>query len=412
MIGKWVWLLRGALRKLWLRVAAFAILAIVAAIAAPLLSPLVPDAWSEALGGDAVDQVLTILATSMLAVTTFSLSIAVNAYTAAAQTATPRAVALLQSDKITQTTLATFLGAFVYALVAIIGINAGYYAEGERAVLFLSTVMVASFVVLAMLRWIDYLQDFGRLNNTLDRVEVAARNALLTRLDVPYLGGQPFNGEVPSGAWSVRIEATGHIQHIDMQSLQDWAETNDAQLWLPVLPGDFVHPGSCFAYGIGAEPDEKGVTALQNAVTVDRQRSFDQDPRFGMVVLSEIASRALSPGVNDPGTAVDVLERQLAVLSKWHERKTPEIHCDRVRVGSVEPSEMLNLAFRPILRDGIGQVEVLVRLLDVLAALQDTSAEVFGEAAQALTKGVEDALAQTDQLDAWDRQQIETALRA
>ncbi len=72
----------------------FSVLAILTAAAALFLDPVIPEGWAVRIGASAVDSVLTILASSMLAVTTFSLSSVVSAYGAAASNATPRATQL------------------------------------------------------------------------------------------------------------------------------------------------------------------------------------------------------------------------------------------------------------------------------------------------------------------------------
>ncbi|MBF9042053.1 DUF2254 domain-containing protein [Rhodobacterales bacterium HKCCE4037] len=403
-------MLRQVLRRLWVRVGAFAALAIGSAVAAPILSPLVPSEWADALGGEAVDQVLNILASSMLAVTTFSLSIAVNAYTAAESTSTPRAIALLQEDLTTQRTLATFLGAFVYSIVAIIGLNASYYDNGGRVVLFGVTILVVAIVVFALLRWISYLPDFGRMNNTLDRVEEAARNALKTRLDTPFLGGHPAGDIVPDGANIVEARLTGYVQHIDMGKLNTWAEENGAKIWLAVLPGDFVYSHAPLLHVLGADPGEADCQLLCDMVTVARRRSFDQDPRFGMITFAEIASRALSPGINDPGTAIAVIDRQLSVLTEWRMREGPEVDFDAIHVPSVEPGDMLDSAFRPIARDGAGHSEVVVRLILALKALARIGPDAYGDAADRLIDEIEAHSVAAD-LIAQDRARIDDARR-
>ncbi len=408
MIGKWLWMLRSVLRRLWVRVGAFAVLAIATAASAPALAPTVPDGWTEILGSNAVDQVLGILASSMLAVTTFSLSIAVNAFTAAAGSATPRAIALLQEDHTTQTTLATFLGAFVYSIVAIIGLNAGYYSDGGRFVLFASTVIVVGFVVVALLRWIAYLPDFGRMQNTLNRVEEAARDALTTRLAAPFMGGHASDGSVPDGSHGILSQSTGYVQHVDMQELQDWAEDAGAQIWLAAFPGDFVHPATPLVHVLGDAPDDRAQTRIRDALTIERARTFDQDPRFGMIVFAEIASRAVSPGINDPGTAIAVIGRQLAVLAEWTGQDGPEVDFPRLHVAALDPAEMLDLAFRGIARDGRGMSEVQVHLIRALRALAACAPEVYGPAAEAFLQDIRDGADAADLSD-WDRTRIAQA---
>lgn len=409
MISRWVWVLRSVLRTLWVRVASFAFLAILTAGLAPVLSPLVPQSWTEALGGNAVDQVLSILASSMLAVTTFSLSIAVNAFTAAEATATPRATALLQEDQTTQTTLATFLGAFVYSIVAIIGLNAGYYGDGGRVVLFMSTIFVVAIVVIALLRWIGYLPEFGRMNNTLDRLETATLDALKTRLAAPWLGGHPYSDALPDGARPVTLDRAGYVQYIDVEALQSCAEDCGVQVWLAVLPGDFIHPATEALHILGPTED---ADRFRDVFTLAPGRSFDQDPVYGLIVLAEIASRALSPGVNDPGTAIAVIGRQVSVLSTWTQREGPDVQFDRVHVPAVRPEEALDAAFRPILRDGVDTAEVLLRLIAALDALDRIASDTYGDGVARLLEEVDERVERATGLSTRDRDDIATRRQA
>ena len=88
---------------------------------------------------------------------------------------------------------------------------------------------------------------------------------------------------------------------------------------------------------------------------------FDDDPRFGLIVLSEIAGRALSPAVNDPGTAIEVIGTDVRLFTLWNtlanERKEVEPKHDRVEVTEVSILEMFDDAFRPIARDGAGKLK-------------------------------------------------------
>ena len=120
MLGRWRWRLRLFSRYLWVRVSIFSGLAIAASLASIYLAPLVPDNFSDLIGTDAVDSILTTLASSMLTVTTFSLTVMVAAHSAATASTTPRALKLLIEDSTTQNALGTFLGSFIFSLVGII----------------------------------------------------------------------------------------------------------------------------------------------------------------------------------------------------------------------------------------------------------------------------------------------------
>ncbi|WP_439604689.1 DUF2254 family protein, partial [Shinella sp.] len=137
MTSRWGWLLSQLGRRMWVRATLFSILAIVTALIAIVLAPFIPGDLSTRIGADAVDNILGIIASSMLTVTTFSLSTMVSAYSAATSNVTPRATKLVMEDSTTQNVLATFIGSFLFSLVGIIALSTGAYGDQGRVVLFL-----------------------------------------------------------------------------------------------------------------------------------------------------------------------------------------------------------------------------------------------------------------------------------
>jgi uncharacterized membrane protein len=377
MLSRHLWFFRQALKKVWVRVVSFAVLALASIALAKVLSPWIPASLGPALGAEAVGDVLNVLVSSMLAVTTFSLSIAVSAFAAAAQMATPRATALLQQDLTTQNVLATFLGAFLFALVGIIALKAGLFDPSEQIVLFFVTLGVVGLVIVALIRWIGHLMAFGRMNDTLDRVEAATTNSLERRMDNPYLGAQPLLGACPVASSAVGSAETGFVQHIDMAALQDCAETLGSKVYVVQVPGAFAHAGEPLVMVSGAEPQEAEARAVRAAFAIERERNFYEDPRFGLVVLSEIASRALSPGVNDPGTAITVIGRLARILSLWRESSDATVKFPDIYMPPIDPRDALEDAFRPIARDGAAIIEVQLHLQKALLALTRATPDAF-----------------------------------
>ncbi len=384
MDSKPLWIIRQSLKKVWVRVVSIALLAVFTVGLAPVFAPFLPTGLSTSLGGVAVDQILTILASSMLVVTTFSLSIAVSAFSAAANTATPRATALLQEDPTTQNVLATFLGAFLFSLIGLIALRSDFYDRAGRMLLFLATLVVVSLVIIALLRWISHLMAFGRMDDTLDRVEQAAAQSLKVRLAQPYLGGQPLYDAVPKDAVPVLSLQTGYVQHIDVNSLEECAEAIDAELYIDAFPGSFVHEAANILHIRGAEVSEDQISELRRAFTLGKERTFAQDPRFGVIVLSEIASRALSSAVNDPGTAIGVIGRLVRILSSWSESADSAVDYPAVHVPPLLPAEIMYDAFRPIARDGAALIEVQMRLHKALNTLSQIAPD-FAPAAASLS---------------------------
>jgi uncharacterized membrane protein len=230
MISKWQWLVLQLTRTLWVRAALFALLGVGAALVAAALQGSLPFKIDLGLGRNAVGDILNILASSMLAVTTFSLSVMVMAYGTATSNVTPRATRLLMQDTTTQNVLGTFLGTFLFSLVGITALSTGTYDDSGRAILFLVTLVVILLVVMTILRWIEHLSYFGRVGDTTGRVETVTLNALKERICHPGLGGVTIkSGEsLPEdSAWPVYARSTGLVQHLDMVELSRLAEKND-----------------------------------------------------------------------------------------------------------------------------------------------------------------------------------------
>lgn len=381
MLGRWPRRLRLFSRHLWVRVSIFSGLAVVASLASIYLAPLVPDGFSDLLGTDAVDSILTILASSMLTVTTFSLTVMVAAHSAATANTTPRALTLLIEDSTTQNALATFLGSFLFSLVGIIALSTDLYGEKGRVILFWATVLVVVYIVITFVSWIDHLSTLGRIEETIGRVEKAATRAFADRIENQNLGGARLlqSSEPPRGtAVPLRSEVVGYVQHIDIPGISERAG-EEHLVYLAVLPGQFVGPSEILAW-FDRGVDERDVERARQMFTIKDERSFDQDPRFGLIALSEIASKALSPGVNDPGTAIDIIGRAVRVLSLWIRGKgsaDSKVLYPNVLVPSLKLDDLFDDLFTPISRDGAANSEVqtrLIKALGMLAALDDPEA--------------------------------------
>lgn len=370
MVERWKWFLIRISKRPWFRASLYSILGMAAALLALVVAPYIPDDLPAKIGSDAVDNILGVLASSMLAVTTFSLSIMVAAYGSATNNVTPRAISLLVEDPTTQNTLSTFIGSFIFSLVGIIALSTGLYGEKGRVILFAATVIVVLLVVYALLRWIDQLSGLGRVAETTARVEKAATEALCQRMNHPFLGGLPFDVDPVAlpGSRALYPDKVGFVQHIDMPALGDLAKSEGSSVYICVLPGVFVDPSQPIAWFVGI--DEKHEGGLREAFVIGAQRTFERDPRFGITVMAEIASRALSPGINDQGTAVDVIGRGVRVLSHLSRPVPAEKPLyKRVFAPGLSVTDMLDDFCTPIARDGAAIIEVGIRLQQGLASL-------------------------------------------
>lgn len=376
------WLITELARRLWVRASIFGVAGIFTAMIAIALAPLIPADWSGKIGADSVGNVLNILASSMLAVTTFSLATMVSVYASASSATTPRVAELLIQDSSAQNALATFVGSFLFSLVGIIALNAGVYGDSGRVVLFVGTIGVIAVIVITLLRWIDLLARFGRVGDAIDRVEAAAIHAMRARWRHPCIGARMRAGPAPTVA-AVSSAKIGYVQHIDVEALERVAAVGGGEIHVEALPGAFVDTARPIAW-LDFVPDNDAVQAVRAAFNVGARRSFDQDPRFGIVVLSEIASKALSPAVNDPGTAIATmaaLVRVLAILAEPRDEDS-EIFYPHVFIPALAVDELFNDAFSPISESGAGTLAVGIRLQKTLHALAALDHPEFRNAAR------------------------------
>ena len=190
---RWRWVLTHVTRRLWFRATLIGLLGVAAAMLATVAENLFPWDLPWNIGADAVDSILAIIASSMLAVTTFSLNVMTSAYGSAANNVTPRATKLLREDPVTQNVLSTFIGSFLFSIVGIVVLKTGAYGARGRVVLFIVTIGVIALIVISLLRWIDYLTHFGQVGETTKRVEDATREAIEARLKAPALGARRFS---------------------------------------------------------------------------------------------------------------------------------------------------------------------------------------------------------------------------
>lgn len=400
--------IRRLLRRMWFRTGAFCVLAVLAALAAIFLAPYVPESLSGLVGGPTVDQLLGVLASSMLPVATFSLSTMVAGFQAATTNVTPRATGLLIEDKRAQSALATFIGAFLYAVVGLTALNARLYGDAGRVILFGFTILVVALVVITLVRWVEDLSRMGRVGETIDRIEGATRDALDARSEPLHYGGRAYQA-IPADATPLCSPVVGYIQHVDVSSLGEFSEQIECDIFLVATPGQFVHLGDplCWISTTAKLPDQAARDRLARAFIIGGARTFQQDPRFGFIVLAEVASRALSPAVNDPGTAIDVIGTGTRLLNHWAlrvaaHRDDPPVH-RRLYVNPLELEDFFTDLFRPISRDGAGLIEVCITLRKALIALQRLGGgyEVVAEAhlRQALARA-KHALSSPDDLAA------------
>ena len=367
-------------RRLIVRVLLIALCSVLAIVVAKLLGGLIPFGLKDRIGADAVDHILSIIANSMLTVTTFSLTVMVASHQNVSSLWTPRAHQILLQDTTTHTVLATFVGAYLYAVITIILRETEVFKGEELVILCFVTLMVVVLIVVAIIRWISHLELLGSLIETSGRIERKAQEAYDMRCTYPALGGHVLGPEVPEGAEEVIAETTGYVQQIYQDRLQEAAEEAGGQIHLARPVGAFVYRGEVLGWVTG----EGRAEALRRHVSVGSLRNYVQDPGFGLLNLTEIAQRALSPGINDPGTGVDMTGRIARILLSGAVKRDAEVVHDRLYLPMLDRRALVGESFGAILRNGADHPEVVGAVTAALTALSRHEDEEIAGAAKNL----------------------------
>lgn len=201
--------------------------------------------------------------------------------------------------------------------------------------------------------------------------DLAAAIAALPRQDECTLADGPAACLAGDGAL-LGAPGAGYLCALDDERLADWAAERGAVFWLEVRPGDFVFPNTAIGRVHPASAGEAAREVLCGSVTLGDERSVEQDIEYAVRQLVEVALRALSPSLNDPFTAIAVLDRLGAALCSLVTRTLPDgrtIRGGTVRVlrPATDYDGLLDAMFHMLREGGAAQSAAMIRMLEVLA---------------------------------------------
>lgn len=340
--------------------------------------------WAYGGGPEGARDLLAAIAASMITVAGVAFSVMIVALTLASQQFGPRLLRNFMRDTGNQIVLGTFIATFTYCLIVLRTIRS---AESE----FVPHVSVTLAIVfaLASLGVLIYFIHHAAVSIQAPELIAMVANDVETgikRLFPEKLGRPAQEDEEKLSERSLRdFEAhgraipaatTGYVQSIANDSLMAVAQQNDLVLLLKCRPGDFIIDGEELAKVRPEDRVDEEVTGkIQRAFVYGNQRTHLQDLEFSLQQLVEVAVRALSPGVNDPFTAINCIDRIAAALSLLAQRSFPSPfrHDEkgnlRVIAKPVQFVEVLDAAFDPIRAYGRSSALVTLRLLEAISRI-------------------------------------------
>ncbi len=260
---------------------------------------------------------LTVIAASMIGVasTVFSITIAAVAY--ASGTYGPRLLTNFMEDKGNQFSLATFIGTFVYAITVLRTIRKEdeVAASAEEAlatalpgfvpqISLLGAYLLMALSVAVLVYFLNHVPASIRINSVLEGIGRRLLEDIRDNYPQDANGGELE--PAPEGQ-PLPTEVTGYVQLIDFEELERIAKDTGCKIALEVRTGDFVHPGMAMVRLCEGTANDEFEKRTRKAFTLGPSRTPTQDPQFLIDELVEIGLRALSPGINDPFTAITAI---------------------------------------------------------------------------------------------------------
>lgn len=359
--------------RLWISTILSVFWAILFAFVAKLSNLFFPPEIFPKIELSTLESLLNVIASTMFAVSTFSLSIMVSAFSSAANGATPRATNLVIDDKTSRRAVSSFISAFIYSIIAKTALGMEFFGQNGRFVLFITTLAVLSYVIFTLIKWIYVLSHLGRLGNTIDKIYDSSEKSLQSYRADPSLGAT-WKGTLGLQAESIYAQDTGYLTHIDFAQLQKIAQQLSTYIHIAIRPGELIMPDTLLAK-IDCVSDK--ANTIRECFILDKDRGFDQDPLWGIIVLSEVAQRALPPSANDPGTTIKVMMHMMKLLVTPHTNNHPQRkHYDRLSIVDLNIGKIISHSFSPIARDGGAIMEVGITLQKVLASIWRNAPEI------------------------------------
>lgn len=373
-------------------------------------SDSVPEVVTTSVDGGR--EVLGTIAMGLITAYTLLLSLVLIAVQLASSQFSPRTLRKWLGDAVLQRAVGLVLATVVFSLLVLYQTRDLDDADTFEPNLSVLTAIILGLAALAVvLRSVDHLADSMRVGSVArtvldETLELIAREEDQPSLDRPNLNPAPqllpdAPEQPPGDAHVVTCLAPGWVQSIDLEAILD-ACPDHSTVQLPQAVGAFAVSGIPIAWLSPVPPDDEDALeafdrAVHSAISVGDVRTMDQDVGFGITRLVDIALRALSPSLNDPNTAKEVIahlgEILLALLAQ--EERPATVTRESRTVRSIEHAHRryVEASFDQIRHAAIDTPQVLAVLVQTLLTVRN---EVVRRGLHARPEVIDDLLAEIE----------------
>ena len=336
-------------------------------------------AWIYLFGPDGARAILSAIAGSMITVAALTFSITMLTLQMSSSQFGPRLMRNYMRDRGNQVVLGTFIATFLYCLLVMRTIRASDQDSG-----YVPHVAVAAGVVLAMaslavlIYFIHHTAHSIRIETQLAALTTETRQGIDRLYPEPIGRGTEVRAVPPTddgpATRALRASRSGYVQYVDGDRLMALACEHDIAVRLTVRPGAFVAEDDVvMTASPGDHLDDEKVRGLVGTLVLGDERTAAQDLEFSLRRIVELAQRALSPGMNDPTTALYCIDRLSEAFARVTLREIPSAErlddegLPRVLAEMVAVEDMACAAFAAVARYGSTDADVVRGLTAALS---------------------------------------------
>jgi uncharacterized membrane protein len=305
---RWSWASRFRVRQyvkssLWFVPLLGGLLGLALAFADLAIDPHVQLPADFTYSSGTASSVLSTIVGAMVGLLGFVVTIGVLVVQTATGTLSPRFMRLWYRDPLQKVVLATFSGTFTFAFTLLRKVDDAHVPS-------IGVTIAGVLVTVSLFMLLVFLDRFTHVLRPVAVGDLMVRYGLAAmRPPAAIPGATPRDIPCPPRIQpdlAVRSDRGGVVQAVNVRGLFETAQKHRCRIVLTRPPGAFVSIGATVAevYGDGDLPDPVDIAGL---VALGIERTIDQDPAFALRILVDIAIRALSPAVNDPTTAIQML---------------------------------------------------------------------------------------------------------
>lgn len=368
----------------------------------------VPLSWLQIHDPATARTVLATVASSMITVVSLVFSLTMVVLVLASSQFGSRLVQTFIGNRRNQWVLGLFVGTFLYCLLVLFLERAGARGAFVPQIASAAALLLAALSVVVLVLFFHDVAQSIQAESVIASVSRELDSAVERLLPAEEDAVQQSEGngerELPPERLRVVAHGEGYLQAADYAGLTALAHELEAVVLVPWRPGEFVIRGSTLAVVRSARTLDEGTAArIQRYFVFGFQRTPLQDVEYAIHQLVEVAVRALSPGINDPFTAMACVDRLGAGLARLATRRAiPGEYSDdggvvRVRAKTLPFPGYVHAAFSQIRQNSRGDVAVLGRLLQTLTALAphfhgEVQRAALREQADMIKRAAEDAV--------------------